>query len=133
VYKSTGMKATDPGCVSADADFLGYSAQMQRDASAMAAAAGSSGGARSAEFTAAVRGYQADVAKLVADFDVDSVKAGTPAMKSAIEVVATDLTGLDTDFGNLATGNYAAATNLMDLNAKLMGDFQNMETVCTKG
>ena len=132
VYRSTNAKATDPGCVAADADFLGYSAQMQRDAADMAAAAGSDGGARSAAFTAAVRGYQTDVAKLVADFDADSAKAVDPTMKSAIEAVGADLTGLDTDFGNLATGNFAAATNLMDLNAKLMSDFQHMESVCTK-
>jgi hypothetical protein len=132
VYKSTYAKATDPGCVSADADFLGYSAQLQRDAAAMADAAGSSGGARGAAFTTAVRDYQADVAKLVADFDADSAKAGDPEMKSAIAAVGTDLTGLDTDFGNLATGNYAGATDLVDLNGKLMSDFQHMESVCTK-
>lgn len=132
VYKSTSAKATDAGCVSADADFLGYSAQLQRDAAAMADAAGSSGGARSAAFTAAVRGYQADIAKLVADFDADSAKAGGPEMKSAIAAVGADLTGLDADFGNLATGNYAGATDVVGLNGKLMSDFQHMESVCTK-
>lgn len=129
-YKSAYAKVSDAGCVSAGADFLGYSTQMQDDATAMADAAGSPGGARSAAFTTAVRNYQADLAKLVADFDVDSAKADGSSLKTAIQQVSADLTGLDTDFGYLATGNYAGATNLMDLNAKLITDFQNMESVC---
>ena len=129
-YRSAYAKVSDPGCVSADADFLGYSTQMQDDATAMADAAGSPGGARSAGFTTAVRNYQADLAKLVADFDVDSVKADGSSLKTAIQTVSTDLTGLDTDFGYLATGDFAAATNLMDLNGKLITDFQSMESVC---
>ena len=129
-YKSAYAKVSDPGCVSAGADFLGYSTQMQEDATAMADAAGSPGGARSTAFTTAVRNYQADLAKLVADFDVDSAKADGAGLKTAIQAVSADLTGLDTDFGYLATGNYAAATNLMDLNAKLITDFQSMESVC---
>jgi hypothetical protein len=131
-YKSAYAKATDPGCVSADADFLGYSTQMQDDAAAMATAAGSAGGARSAAFTAAVHDYQENLAKLVADFDADSAKAAGASLKTAIQAVSADLTGLDTDFGYVATGNYAAAADLMDLNAKLITDFQTMEDVCRK-
>jgi hypothetical protein len=130
VYESAYAKATDPGCISADADFLGYSAQLQGDAAAMTDAAGSAGGARSAAFSVAVRSYQTDLAKLVADFDADSAKAGGASLKSPIEAVATDLTGLDTDFGDLATGDYAAATGLVGLDMKLMTDFQQMESVC---
>jgi hypothetical protein len=126
VYKVADSTAADPGCVSADADYLQYDAQMEQDASAM-----TKGGVGTPAFTAAVKTYQSDLTTLIGDFTVDAGKAGHADVRTAIQGVSSDLMQLDTGLGDLASGNYAGASHVMDLNSKLMTDFQHMESLCT--
>lgn len=123
-YTTLGS-SNDPGCVNAKADYQRYSAQMEQDAAAM-----TKGGVGSLAFTAAVKTYQADLAALIAEFDADSARAADGSVKAAIQAVGGDLTQLDTSLGDLATGNYAGASNVMQINDRLITDYQHLESVC---
>jgi hypothetical protein len=125
VVKSARSSAADPGCASADADYLRYNAQMEQDAAAM-----TKGGVGSPAFTAAVKTYQADLSTLIGDFTNDAAKAGHPNLQAAIQGVTSDLEQLNADLGDLAGGDYTGASHVMDLNSKLMTDFQHMENLC---
>jgi len=123
-YTTLGS-SSDPGCVNAKADYQRYSVQMEQDAAAM-----TKGGVGSVAFTAAVKTYQADLAALIAEFDADSARAADGSVKVAIQAVGGDLTQLDTSLGDLATGNYAGASNVMQINDRLITDYQHLESVC---
>jgi hypothetical protein len=82
-------------------------------------------------FTAAVKKYQSDLTTLIADFTTDAANAGHASVQTAIQDVSADLNRLSIGLGNLASGNYAGATHVMDLNTKLMNDVQHMESLCT--
>jgi hypothetical protein len=125
-YRVANSTAADPGCKSAAADYLRYNPQMEQDASAMTA-----GAVGTPAFTSAVKKYRADLTALIADFTADAAKAGHASVQTAIQDVSADLNQLDIGLGDLASGNYAGATHVMDLNTKLMNDFQHMESLCT--
>lgn len=125
-YKLVNSTATDPGCISADSDFAHYQSVLQQDAAAMAkSAVGTSG------FIGAVQQYRGDLGALISAFNADVAKSGATNLKSVIQGVTTDMTQLDNELGNVAVGNYASASNLMDENSTLLTDFQHMEDVCT--
>lgn len=117
--------AGDAGCVSADADYLQYSTLLDQDAAAM-----TKGVVGSLAFTFAVKKYQSDLSGLIRSFGADAVKAGHDEVRAAIQGVSGDLAQLDIELGNLAGRNYAGATHVMELNAKLMTDFQSLESLC---
>lgn len=125
-YKLVNSTATDPGCVSADSDYAHYQSVLQQDAAAMAKSAVGTDG-----FKGAVQQYRVDLGALISAFNADVAKAGATNLKSVIQGVTTDLTQLDNELGNVAAGNYASASNLMDENGTVLTDFQHMEDVCT--
>jgi len=115
----------DVGCVDSKADYLRASSQMEQDAEAM-----SKSGVGSPAFTRAVKTYQADLTALVAELDADSARAADDSVKSAIQAVGADLTRLDTSLGDLATGNYAGASNVMQINDQLLTDYERLQSAC---
>lgn len=124
-FEIRSPNAGDAGCVSADADYVRYSALLEQDAAAM-----TKGAVGSVAFTFAVKKYQSDLSGLIAAYGADTAKAAHSEVRTAIQTVSSDLAQLDIELGNLASAHYAGAVHVMDLNSKLMTDFQHLESLC---
>lgn len=124
-FEIRSPNAGDAGCVGADADYVRYSTLLEQDAAAM-----TKGAVGSVAFTFAVKKYQSDLSGLIAAYGADTTKAGHSEVRTAIQTVSGDLAQLDIELGNLASAHYAGAVHVMDLNSKLMTDFQHLESLC---
>lgn len=128
VYKAVDTTAADPACVAAEGDYLTYSRTLDADAAAMAT---TTFGTR--QFTDAVKTYESDFQVLIGKLQLDSDRAESADVHTAIGSLIVDLQQLKAVMGDLASGDFGAAGRLGDistLNGKLFDDYEQTQSIC---